>query len=88
MHLFCISLSGEPARQKYIAIALAVAGGVHMNGGFGAWEFPGATAVAFCAAAWTAATKKRLWGLPCDRRKLAAAHRLGCAPSCVGAADG
>jgi hypothetical protein len=51
--LRCISLSslaGEPTRQKYVAIALAVAGSAYMDGGFGAWEFPTAIAVAFCAA--------------------------------------
>ena len=39
--LRCISLeslAGEPACQKYMAIA---------DGGFGAWEFPAAIAVAF-----------------------------------------
>ena len=44
------SLAGELARQKYMAIALAVAGSAYMDSGFGAWEFPAAIAIAFCVA--------------------------------------
>lgn len=43
------SLMREPARRKTQAVIVALAAGVYLDGGFGAWELAFAVLVAFCA---------------------------------------
>ena len=41
--ILLFSLLKEPARQQFMAIFVAGAGGAYLNGGLGAWEFAFAT---------------------------------------------
>lgn len=43
------SLIKEPARQQFMAIFVAGAGGAYLNGGRGIWEFPFATLMLYAA---------------------------------------
>ena len=47
--IFLASLAREPARQHYMAILVAVAGGAYLDGGLGPWEFPISLLVGYCA---------------------------------------
>jgi Family of unknown function (DUF6010) len=43
------SFARVPARQNYMAILVAVAGGAYLDGGLGPWEFPISLLVGYCA---------------------------------------